>query len=90
MLCCCHHCCTLPAHLLPHSLALTCPANFGSPLQWTQASFGLCLEQEADCGCSCTCLFLQETQTKPEGQIHFFPIIMDGAPPWLMFCLVSV
>jgi hypothetical protein len=21
---------------------------------------------------------LQETQTKPEGQIHFFPIIMDG------------
>lgn len=20
----------------------------------------------------------QETQTKPEGQIHFFPIIMDG------------
>lgn len=25
-------------------------------------------------------LCLQETQTKPEGQIHFFPIIMDGAP----------
>ena len=23
-------------------------------------------------------LLLQETQTKPEGQIHFFPIIMDG------------
>lgn len=21
---------------------------------------------------------VQETQTKPEGQIHFFPIIMDG------------
>lgn len=21
---------------------------------------------------------LQETQTKPEGQIHFFPIIFDG------------
>ena len=22
---------------------------------------------------------MQETQTKPEGQIHFFPIIMDGS-----------
>ena len=21
---------------------------------------------------------LQETQTKPEGQIHFFPVIFDG------------
>jgi hypothetical protein len=38
------------------------------------------------CSCCCSCrrlLFsfsalLQETQTKPEGQIHFFPIIMDG------------
>ena len=24
-------------------------------------------------------LLLQETQTKAEGQIHFFPIIMDGS-----------
>ena len=24
-------------------------------------------------------VLLQETQTKPEGQIHFFPIIMDGS-----------
>lgn len=24
------------------------------------------------------CWCLQETQTKPEGQIHFFPIIFNG------------
>jgi len=23
-------------------------------------------------------VYFKETQTKPEGQIHFFPIIMDG------------
>ncbi len=23
-------------------------------------------------------LLLQETQTKPEGQIHFFPVLFDG------------
>jgi hypothetical protein len=26
----------------------------------------------------CCCVCLQETQTKPEGQIHFFPIIFNG------------
>jgi len=23
-------------------------------------------------------VYFRETQTKPEGQIHFFPVIMDG------------
>jgi hypothetical protein len=26
----------------------------------------------------CSPLYSQETQTKPEGQIHFFPVIFNG------------
>lgn len=32
---------------------------------------------------------LQETQTRPEGQIHFFPIIMDGAL-FIFYCCFCV
>ncbi len=33
------------------------------------------VQREINSTCS---TLLQETQTKPEGQIHFFPIIFDG------------
>lgn len=33
---------------------------------------------KAVCWCVCASVPLQETQTKPEGQIHFFPIIFNG------------
>ncbi len=62
--------------LTPLEMLILCAAEVASSELLWMPEISHALEGGHQCQCWLPCM--QETQTKPEGQIHFFPIIFNS------------